>query len=245
MCAVNTLSKKGRWAHRLGLALMIVGALTLAWGVVVWRWQDPFTALYTVYEQHELSHAYKKRMAQFRIPVVPDAVSGRTRVSIQAEQRVIRNEAHSYRLDSREGQPLGRIVVPRLGLNMVFVDGTNESSLERGPGRDLQTSMPGEDRLVYIAGHRTTYLAPFSHIDALRKDDSITLQLPYATFVYAVTRHVIVPADDLTVLQPGHHELLALQACHPRFFATHRYIVYARPIRVIPNIQRGRPYSPR
>lgn len=245
MCAVTTLAKKARWTRRLGLALMIAGVLTLAWGAIVWRWQDPFTALYAVHAQRQLTHTYEKRTRQFRVPRLPQAVTGETRRSIPAEQRVIRAEARNYRLESHEGQPLGRIIVPHLGLNMIFIDGTDESSLKRGPGRELSTSMPGEDRLVYIAGHRTTYLAPFSHIDALRKGDSVTLQLPYATFVYAVTRHVIVPADDLSVLQPGRKELLALQACHPRFFASHRYIVYARPVRVIPNIEGGRPYSPR
>ena len=88
--------------------------------------------------------------------------------------------------------------------------------------------MPGQNRLVYIAGHRTTYLAPFSHIEQIRPGDPITLEMPYATFRYRAVRHVIVPADDLAVLRSPRHELLALQACHPRFFATHRYIVYAR-----------------
>ncbi len=127
---------------------------------------------------------------------------------------------------------------------MIFLDGTTESSLERGPGRDLQTFMPGENRLVYIAGHRTTFLAPFSHIDSLKVGDRITLELPYATFTYQVTRHIIVPANDLAVLRPGHTELLALQACHPRFFATHRYIVYARPVKVAPTGKHERPYTP-
>jgi sortase A len=92
--------------------------------------------------------------------------------------------------------------------------------------------MPGQNRLVYIAGHRTMYLAPFSHIDAIRPGDPITLEMPYATFRYRAVRHVIVPADDLAVLRSPRHELLALQACNPRFFATQRYIVYARLISV-------------
>ena len=95
---------------------------------------------------------------------------------------------------------------------------------------------------MYIAGHRTTYLAPFSHIDELRRGDRITLEMPYATFVYRVTGHRVVTADDLAVLRSHGHELLELQACHPRFFATHRYIAYARPVRVIPRV--GKPYSP-
>ena len=63
---------------------------------------------------------------------------------------------------------------------------------------------------------------------------AVKLELPYATFMYSVTSHVIVPADDLARLESHGREVLALQACHPRFFATQRYIVYARPVRVIP-----------
>jgi len=103
-----------------------------------------------------------------------------------------------------------------------------------GPGRDLRSFMPGEGRLVYIAGHRTTFLAPFSHIERLKKGDPVTLQMPYATFVYRITGHRIVRADDVSVLRSPRHELLALQACHPRFFASHRYIAYAVPVRVQP-----------
>jgi sortase A len=94
--------------------------------------------------------------------------------------------------------------------------------------------MPGQNRLVYIAGHRTTYLAPFSHIDDIRPGDYIRLQMPYATFVYRAYTHRIVLANDLSVLRSPRHELLELQACHPRFFATHRYIVYARLVAVQP-----------
>jgi sortase A len=76
------------------------------------------------------------------------------------------------------------------------------------------------------------YLAPFSHIDAIRPGDPVTLEMPYATFRYRAVRHVIVPATDLAVLRSPRHELLALQACNPRFFATQRYIVYARLVAV-------------
>ena len=126
---------------------------------------------------------------------------------------------------------------------MVVVDGTDEASLKKGPGRDLRTYAPGEGRLVYIAGHRTTFLAPFAHIERLRPGDRVTLELPYATFVYRIVGHRIVAADELSVLRSPHRELLALQACHPRFFASHRYIAYARPVLVRP--RDARPYAPR
>src|SRR5437667_7189751 len=119
-------------------------------------------------------------------------------------------------------------------LDMVVVDGTDHDTLKKGPGRDRRTFMPGEDRLVYIAGHRTTYLAPFSHIDAIERGDYIRLEMPYATFVYRATEHRVVVATDLSVLRSPKHELLELQACHPRFFASHRYIAYADLVRVEP-----------
>jgi LPXTG-site transpeptidase (sortase) family protein len=76
----------------------------------------------------------------------------------------------------------------------------------------------------------------------MRAGDSITLTMPYATFVYRVTGHVIVDAHDLSVLRSHHRERLALQACHPRFFATHRYIVWADLVRVQP--RQGEAYTP-
>ena len=72
--------------------------------------------------------------------------------------------------------------MPRLGLNMVFVNGTDTATLKKGPGRDPRTYMPGEGELIYIAGHRTTYLAPFARIDTLRPGDRVTLRVPYGTF---------------------------------------------------------------
>jgi sortase A len=92
--------------------------------------------------------------------------------------------------------------------------------------------MPGEGELVYIAGHRTTFGAPFAHIDRLRKDDRVVLELPYGTIEYAITGHRIVDSTELSVLESKGFEQLALQACHPRFFATQRYIAYAKPIGV-------------
>jgi len=217
-----------------GTLLATAGALLLVWALVVWLWQDPFTALYTKWKQHELAGQYDKRAASFHA----DVPAG---VSLTAERRGIALAARRYRSDTRRGQAIGRIIVPRMGLNMIVVDGTDHDSLQKGPGRDMRTFMPGENRLVYIAGHRTTYLAPFSHIDSMRKRDRVTVEVPYATFVYSVTGYRIVPANDLAVLRSPHHELLELQACHPRFFATHRYIVYARLVRVEP--RGGTPYD--
>jgi sortase A len=156
-------------------------------------------------------------------------------------ERALAAAAARYRRSTHRGEAIGRISIPRLGLNMVLVNGTDHDSLTNGPGRDLHSFMPGQNRLVYIAGHRTTYLAPFAHIERLRPGDRVTIRVPYGTFVYAVFRHRIVAAGDLSVLYSPRHERLELQACHPRFFATHRYIVYARLVRVLP--RSGAPFA--
>jgi sortase A len=234
----------------VGTLLLGAGILALAWVVTVWRWQDPFTALYATYQQHQLSAGYEQRFAEYkplRLPAAKPAEGARSTrttkaIQVLAEQRLVATEAKRYRRSLQEGDPIGRIKVPRMGLNSVLVTGTDTQSLTKGPGWFRGSFLPGEGELIYIAGHRTTYLAPFAHIDGLRPGDRVTIELPYGTFVYAVTGHRIVPADDIARLQSHGREIVALQACHPRFFATQRYIVYARPVKVAP--RGGQPYVP-
>jgi len=225
----------GRAARILGSLLLAAGVLGLAWTITVWRWQDPFTAIYTHYEQATLTRSLDREISTFRVR------HRRAETTVVRERRLVAAAAAAERRQVKDGQALGRIIVPRMGLNMVVVNGTDEESLKKGPGHYLGSALPGQGQLIYIAGHRTTYLAPFSSIDHLHKGDRVTLVMPYATFVYRISGYRIVPADDLKVLHSPGHEVLELQACHPRFFATHRYIAYALPVKVIP--RGGRPYS--
>ena len=215
-----------RAARIIGTLLIAAGVLTLAWAICVWRWQDPFTAVYTHWQQHKLAQSLRAEEQAYR----PAAAAG----NLAAERRAIALDARRFRREAKPGQAIGRIVIGRIGLNMVLVNGTDHETLKKGPGRDPRSSMPGENRLVYIAGHRTTYLAPFSHIDDIRPGDYIRLEMPYGTFVYRTRTHRVVTASDLSVLRSPDHEQLELQACHPRFFATHRYIVYASLVAVHP-----------
>jgi sortase A len=222
-----------RAARITGTLMMVAGVLTLAWAVVVWRWEDPFTALYTHWQQDKLASRLDHEFATYH----PTRVD---RTDLAAERRAVSTDARTFRRTAKTGQAIGRIVIGRIGLKMVLVNGTDEATLKKGPGRDARSYMPGQDRLVYIAGHRTTYLAPFSHIDAIRDGDFIRLEMPYATFVYRAFMHRVVAASDMSVLRSPMHEVLELQACHPRFFATHRYIVYAKLTSVLP--RGGVPY---
>jgi sortase A len=210
----------------VGTLVVVVGLGTLGWAVLTWQWEDPFTSVYTQLEQRKLTERYERRAAEFtRESAAPVA-------SISAAS--IRRQARRYRTLMGKGAPLGRMRIPRVGLNMIFVNGTDEQTLKRGPGRYLGSFMPGEGELVYVAGHRTTYSAPFADIDALRPGDRVTLEVPYGRFEYKIVRSVIVSATATDVLRSRGREVLALQSCHPRFFATKRYIAYAEPVAVTP-----------
>jgi sortase A len=220
----------------LGTLMILGGLLTLGWAVLVWQWQDPFTWVYTHRQQSRLSVQLDRQLARYE-PVAPPARSD----SLAAVRRQVAVEAARYRRTIHRGQAIGRLTIGRIGLKIVLVDGTDHESLKKGPGLYDRSAVPGQGQLVYVAGHRTTYLAPFAHIDELRPGDFLTIEMPYATFKYVVTKHRVVAADDLAVLRSHDREVLILQACHPRFFASHRYLVYAKPVAIIP---RGGPSYP-
>ena len=161
-------------------------------------------------------------------------------VPVPIQRRRIRQAAARYRVQLERGDAVGRLSVPRLDLNAIVVEGTDSATLTKGPGRYTKSYVPGEGELIYIAGHRTTYGAPLARIDRLREGDEVRLEVPYGTFVYRVSSHVIVPASDIERLESSGREEIALQACHPRFFATERYIVYARPVSEAARRQRVR-----
>jgi len=144
------------------------------------------------------------------------------------ERRRIAVLARSLRRTVEEGQAIGRIQIPRINASYVVVQGTQASSLRKGPGHYPSTSMPGLPGTVAIAGHRTTYLAPFRHVDQLKAGDRITLTMPYGRFTYDIEKTQIVKPTALWVTKPVDHDRLVLSACHPLYSASHRIIVFAR-----------------
>ena len=204
----------------LGLTLAVAGVGALLWTLVAWQWGDPFTGAYTTFRQLQLADEYAQLV--------------RSRGSSDPRSGELAAAARRLRRHAGPGDPIARIRVERVGLDMIVVEDTDSESLKSGPGRDHRSFLPGEGELVYIAGHRTTYRAPFSDLDRLRVGDLVSLETPYGRFVYAVSGHRVVAADDLSVLRSPHHEVLRLQACHPRFFASRRYVVSARLVQRAP-----------
>ena len=216
--------------HRLGTLLFVIGIGVLAWTATVYLWKDPFTTAYTAYEQQRLASNLDRQFENWKPS--PELVAQPGKPKPEPMRDDISRDAKRFRLSSDDGDAIARLRVPRLGISIVVINGTDAGDLRRGPGRHRETFMPGEGELVYVAGHRTTYGAPFSDIDRLETGDSVSVELPYGTIEYRVTRRRIVDDNDLSVLESRSREELVLQACHPRFFADQRYLVYASPVSI-------------
>jgi sortase A len=216
-----------------GFGLLGLGALVLVWVGVTVKWGDPFTSLYTRHEQRALAGRLDQIDRQWAAPKRPVSVAVASAKPEQTKAAVLRSRASSYRSTLAEGAPIGRIVVPRLGLRMVVVEGTAKADLEKGPGHydsasGRTTGLPGMGGVIGIAGHRTTYSAPFRHIDDLRPGDKIELRMPYGHFRYTVYHHKIVDDQDWSILRKRPWEKLVLTACHPLYSAKQRWVVFAR-----------------
>lgn len=203
--------------------LILTGVLLVMDAGITLAWQEPLSALYARLKQNQLSgqlNDLDRRPAS--------AAEMRALRSLADTRQRVAFLARRLRARSRPGQPLGRIHIARIGASFVVVEGTDDTTLHKGPGHYPATPLPGMDGTVAIAGHRTTYLAPFRHADALHPGDSIGLDLPYGRFSYVVEKTKIVLPTDVGVIRSVGYPRLVLSACHPLYSASHRIIVFAR-----------------
>lgn len=129
-----------------------------------------------------------------------------------------------------KGSAIARIVIPRIDLDMIVVDGTRTEDLIRGPGLFEHSRFPWQPSgRVAIAGHRTTYEAPFWDLNRMRAGDTITLETEHGTFDYQVTEQRIVQPTDVQIAAPDAsiRPTLILTTCEPRFSAEKRLVVLA------------------
>lgn len=221
----------------------MAGVLLVVYAAMVVFWRDPVTSIYTEYEQHEMSSQLGKTFVTWREDArkevgaaLPAAGThgGATVTPAVSSVSVLRSARRlASRFASAErghtGRPLGRIRISRIGLSTIVVENTDYwGSLSKGPGRYEEGSFPGLGQTTGIAGHRTTFAAPFRHIDSIREGDPIVLQMPYGTFTYRVLRHQIVDNGDWSIMRKVGFDELVLSACHPLYSASHRYVVFAR-----------------
>jgi sortase A len=223
-------SRSSRPIRWLAIALILAGALALADGAVTLLWQEPISALIGKLRQDHLKGELKHVEA-----ARPSATEAHALTAISGERNRIAYLAAQLQHAAKNGAPIGRIVIPAIGASFVMVDGTDTSDLESGPGFYTATTFPGIEGTTLIAGHRTTYLAPFRHIDSLHAGESIQLQMPYARFTYTVVGHRVVRPENVkaATAEVGYSRIV-LSACTPLFSAAKRLLVYARLTRAVP-----------
>jgi sortase A len=221
--------KRSRVRKRIAVVMLVVGVLLLAEALVTVLWKEPFTGYLAAQAQDDLGNQLDHRTVGL------DATDQRSLATIHDAQARSRERMSllARHLDDQvtEGQALGRIQIGKIGIDFVFVQGTEGASLRKGPGHyQGVTKLPGQGGVIGIAGHRTTYEAPFRNVDELKAGDHITLRMPYGRFTYEVTGHRIVPsgfkgAFDPATVGTGSGERLVLSACHPLYSATERILV--------------------
>jgi sortase A len=190
--------------------MMVSGALLITDAAATLLWQEPVSAVVAERQQQQLEKAL-----------------------IDPPERVVRRRP-------LKGDAIAKIMIPAIGVSDYVVEGTDTESLRKGPGHYPETPLPGERGTAAIAGHRTTYGAPFRNIDQLKRGDRIVLDMTDGRFIYRVTRTKIVDDSDLSVLDSVGYKQLILSACHPLYSAAQRVIVFARQVRrEAPRVKRG------
>jgi len=226
----------GRARRRLGTVLVVVGVLVLAYGAAVLFWRDPLTDLYSRYQQHKLAGELEHAWPDYRTGRLGADFRGGEAARLAAVQEQVAEAARDFQRHLRDGKPMGRIVIRRMGVRVIFVQGTSWAhDLSKGPGHYERTSVPGLGRTTAIAGHRTTFGAPFRKINRLREGDTIVLELPYGTFRYRVLSHKVVKSRDWSIIRERGFDQVVLSACHPLYSASHRWVVFARLAAVTPS----------
>jgi sortase A len=230
--------------RKVGVALLALGLSVVAWVGVSLRWGDPFTSIYTAHEQHVLAGQLAQEQRLWLAPPVR-ARALVERSTTASPSRILKLRAVRFARRLHDGAPVGRIVIPRIGLNMIVVEGTSDGDLAKGPGHynaasGIATALPGAGGVVAIAGHRTTFLHPFRHVDQLRSGDNVYLEMPYGTLRYRIYLQKIVGASDWSILGSRPYEKLVLSACYPLYSATHRIVTFARLVGESTNPSRPR-----
>ncbi len=224
----------GRALQVLSVALITAGLVILADVATTLAWREPVSSVYGSIQQHQAASQLADLERVFPSPSdlrrARRANGNRQRVGLLADLFAKRVET---------GEAIGRIVIPSISLNVIAVQGTDTASLQKGPGHYPDTPFPGQRGTTAFAGHRTTYLAPFRHLDGLGAGDRIDVEMPYATFSYRVQTTRVVSPSDVGIVHRVGYDRLVLTACHPLYSAAERIVAFARLERVRANLSSG------
>ena len=202
-----------------GVALVTAGVVVICDVAITLAWKEPVSSLYAAIAQSNAEGDVEELEDSFPEATGPDQATIRRRA---------RKLANKFTDEVETDEGIGRIEIPEIDAKYALVQGTDLDALKKGPGHYPKTSFPGQGDTVGVAGHRTTYLAPFRHIDELERGDEIVLEMPYASFTYEVAHKRIVEPDTLGVVRRVKTERVVLTACHPLHSAAKRYVVFGR-----------------
>ena len=212
--------------------LVLGGVLLVAEAVLTLAWQEPISAFTSSREQQRLEREARAQTAV----ALADArrlADGRRLADTQSASRRARELAARFRRRLRDMSPFGRLTLPTLKRSyIVSHDDDVQAALKAGPAHYPDTPAPGEGATVGIAGHRTTYGAPFRMLHELRKNDPVVLEMPYGRFRYRVEKVITVLPSEVWVKRPIGRERLLLSASHPPYGATYRLVAFARLTRI-------------
>jgi sortase A len=212
-----------RLIRDISSVLILSGLLLVLDAGVTVVWQEPVTAAIGMIMRGEVNQRY---LSYRTAPLSGDDVRALAGIS-RLDQRL----AYLARLERSQvtpGDAIGQLQIPSLGNTYNIVQGTDTGDLEEGPGHYPSTAFPGMGQTVAIAGHRTTYLAPFRFINQLKPGDRISITMRYGKFTYVVQYLRIVKPTDVAVIDDVGYERLVLSACNPIYSAAQRIIVFAR-----------------
>jgi sortase A len=218
-----------RLIRDFSLVLIISGALLLADAAVTLLWQEPLTAVIALIKRDGVD----RRFLSYRGAPLSE-LDRKALAALKGQQQRIAYLARQERRQVKTGQAVGILQMPKLGATYTVVQGTDDGSLQRGPGHYPETPFPGLSQTVAVAGHRTTYLAPFRNIDQLRPGDRIVLTMRYAQFNYTVQYDKVVEPTAWWVTHNVGYERLVLSACNPLYSAAQRIVTFARLQSVLP-----------
>lgn len=197
---------------RLRSALSALGAVLTGAGVLILlfvAYQLWGTGLYTSRQQDSLRSAFEQKL--------------------QATPSTTPTTANPANLPPPppSGESVAQIRIPKIGLDQLIVQGVNLADLRKAPGHYPSTPLPGEQGNAAIAGHRTTYGAPFNRLGELVDGDEILVTTVKGSFTYTVGRVHVVKPNQVEVLDPTPTPVLTLTTCHPKYSAKERLIVVA------------------
>jgi sortase A len=220
-----------RLIRDISSVLILSGLLLVVDAGVTLIWQEPVTAAIGLVLRSEVNQRYLSYKTAPLSVLDQNALAGLRSVD---ERIAYLARRELQQISKATGDGIGQIEIPKIGANYTIIQGTEVPSLEKGPGHYPATALPGMGLTVAIAGHRTTYLAPFKLINELVPGDQIIIQMPYGKFTYAVQYRRIVLPTALWVTHNVGYERLVLSACNPIYSAAQRIIVFARLTSVQP-----------